>query len=320
MSRDRRDGGSRRWMSCMARYVTAAIVPVCALAAWTMNAQTERFAQAAAHLQPVRLSNAAANRMALRNGPLMKWRPHDDIDANWAGYVLPGGVLGGNYTSAQGTWIVPKVSWVNYPNDPRGRTIIEDSSTWIGIGGLGETVLIQLGTDQAVVHDNTTQKDITSYTIWYELYPAPPVSIDATRFAVQPGDTITATLQCMGACKPGGATTWNMSMMDQNRWKTPFTIQVQNPHTILATAEWIVEDNGAYCGANCALVLASSSYLPDYQKITFTGITANGANPGLSRAQQAMMVVDPEGKSWSAVSDPVGGNSFTVSFVPPLFP
>jgi hypothetical protein len=319
MSGNERDRGSRRSMSCMVRYVAAAIVPVCALAAWTMNAQTEQFAPAAAHLQPAHPSNAAANRMALRNGPLMKPRPHDDIDANWAGYVLPGGVLGGNYTSAQGTWTVPKVSWVNYPNDPR-RTIIEDTATWIGIGGLGESVLIQLGTDQAVVHDSTTQKDIASYTVWYELYPASPVTIDATRFAVQPGDTITASLQCLGSCKAGGATTWIMSMLDQNRWKTPFTIQVQNPHTVLATAEWIMEDNGAYCGASCALVLASSSYLPNYQNVTFTGITANGANPNLSRAQQAMMVVDPEGKSWSAVSDPVGGNSFTISFVPPLSP
>ena len=320
MSGDRRDGGPRRSMTGMTRYVTAAIVPVCALAAWTMSAPTDGFAPAVAHRQPVRLLNAAANRMVLQSGPLMKPRPHDDIDANWAGYVLPGGVVGGNYTSAQGTWTVPTVSWVNYPNDPRGRTIIEDSSTWIGIGGLGESVLIQLGTDQAVVHDSTTQKDVASYTVWYELYPASPVSIDATRFTIQPGDTITASLQCVGACKAGGATTWIMSMMDQTRWKTPFTIQVQNPHTVLATAEWIMEDNGAYCGASCALVLASSSYLPNYQKVTFTGITANGANPNLSRAQHAMMVVDPEGKSWSTVSDPVGGNSFTISFVPPLSP
>jgi hypothetical protein len=109
-------------------------------------------------------------------------------------------------------------------------------------------------------------------------------------------------------------------MNDQNRWKTPFTIQVQNPHTVLATAEWIVEDNGAYCGASCALVLASTSYLPNYQKVAFSGLSANGANPNLSRAQQAIMVIDPDGKSWSAVSDPVGGNSFTVSFVPPLSP
>jgi hypothetical protein len=320
MSGNGRDGGSRRWRPRTIRYVTAAIVPVCALAAWMMNAPTERLAPTAAHLQSVRLSSATANRMALRNGPLMKPRPHDDIDANWAGYVLPGGVLGGNYTSAQGTWTVPQVSWVNYPNDPRGRTIIEDSSTWIGIGGLGESVLIQLGTDQAVVHDSTTQKDIANYTVWYELYPAPPVSIDATRFVIQPGDTITASMQCTASCKPGGASTWILSMNDQNRWKTPFTIQVQNPHTILATAEWIMEDNGAYCGASCALVLASSSYLPNYQKVTFSGLTANGANPNLSRAQQAMMVVDPEGKAWSAVSDPVGGNSFTISFVPPLSP
>jgi hypothetical protein len=131
---------------------------------------------------------------------------------------------------------------------------------------------------------------------------------------------ISASLQCTASCKPGGPSTWILSMNDQNRWKTPFTIQVQNPHTVLATAEWIVEDNGAYCGASCSLVLASSSYLPNYQKITFSGLSANGANPNLSRAQQAIMVVDPEGKSWSAVSDPVGGNSFAVSFVPPLSP
>jgi hypothetical protein len=307
-------------MSCIVRYFAAAVVPVCALAAWTRNAQTQWFAPAAAHSQPLRLLTAPAARTALRNGPLLKWRQHDNIGANWAGYVMPGGVLGGAYTSAQGTWTVPKVSWVNYPNDPRGRTIIEDISTWVGIGGMGETVLIQLGTDQTVVHDSTTQKDIASYSVWYELYPALSVTIDATRFEVQPGDTITASLQCTAACKPGGQSTWILSMNDQNRWKTPFTIQVQNPHTLLATAEWIVEDSGTYCGSSCALVLASSAYLPSYQKVTFSGLSANGANPNLSRAEEANMVVDPEGKSWSVVSDPVGGNSFTVSFVPPLSP
>jgi Peptidase A4 family len=263
--------------------------------------------------QPVR-KISALQRPAHNVPPLLRSR-HEDIGANWAGYVLPGGVNGGTYTAAQGTWIVPKVSWVNYSAQPHHATIIEDSSAWIGIGGFGETVLIQLGTDHGVTHDDSTQQDTASYYAWYELYPANPVILTATRFAIQPGDTITASLQCTASCAPGGQSTWIMSLNDVTRWKTPFTIQVQNSHTVLATAEWILEDNGVY-----DLTLASTSYLPNYQQVTFTDITANGANPNLSRAQHAAMVVDPQGKSWSAVSDPAGGNSFSVSFVPPLSP
>jgi hypothetical protein len=262
---------------------------------------------------------AAAQPHARHAAPLL-WRPHDDLGANWAGYILPGGVKGGAYTAAQGSWIVPKVSWVNYPTQPRRSTVIEDSSAWVGIGGYGEGVLIQLGTDHGVTHDDSTQQDTASYYAWYELYPANSVPLSATRFAVEPGDTMTAALQCTASCTPGGSSTWIMSLNDVTRWKTPFTVQVQNPHTVLATAEWILEDSGVYCGASCDLTLSSSSYLPNYQKVTFTGLTVNGANPNLARAQQAIMVVDPQGKSWSVVSDPVGGNSFTVSFTAPESP
>jgi hypothetical protein len=253
----------------------------------------------------------AAVQAPARNIAPLLLRRHDDIDGNWAGYVVPGGVQGGTYTAAQGTWIVPKVSWVNYPAQPRRSTVIEDTGAWVGIGGFGDSVLIQLGTDQGVTHDDSTQQDTASYSAWYELFPASPVTLTATRFVVEPGDTITAALQCTALCTPGGQSTWTMSLNDVTRWKTPFTIQVQNTHTVLATAEWIMEDTGVYSG------VASDAYLPNYQPVTFTAITANGANPNLVRAQQAMMVVDPEGRSWSAVSDPVGGNSFTVSFAPP---
>ena len=111
-----------------------------------------------------------------------------------------------------------------------------------------------------------------------------------------------------------------MTPNDVTRWKPPFTIQVQNPHTVLATSEWTLEDNGVYCGLSCDLPLASSPYLPNYQQVTVTALTVNGANPNLSRAQQAVMVVDPQGKFWSVVSNPVGGNSFSVSFTPLLSP
>lgn len=306
----------------IARVLGAAILPICIAVLWSADfrAGPRGSASLAAYARTGHAAVAAPYPSGTGSAAPLSWRRHDDVNAGWSGYTVPGGLAAGNYTSAQGTWIVPSVSWVNYPKDPRGRTIMESSSAWIGIGGWGESVLIQLGTEQDVFHDDTTQKSVGSYYAWYELYPASPVTIDATRFTVQPGDTITAALQCTAVCKPGGQSTWTMSMMDLTRWKTPFTIQVQNPHTVLATAEWIMEANGAYCGSSCDLTLATFSYLPDFQKVTFSGLTANGANPGLSRAKHGIMIVDPEGKSWSTVSDPVGGNAFTVSFAPSQSP
>jgi hypothetical protein len=316
MTRDRVALRSSRWSQCNFLQFALAIVLAGTLATEMLIAQSKivGFSAAGAQSRARPAWKVAAVQPPARNTSLLLSRRHDNVDTNWAGYVLPGGVNGGAYTAAQGTWIVPKVSWVNYPTQPRRSTVIEDSSAWVGIGGYAETVLIQLGTDQGVIHDNTTQQDTAIYYAWYELFPANSVPLTATRFAIEPGDTITAAIQCTASCTPGGPSTWIMSLNDVTRWKTPFTIQVQNPHTDLATAEWIMEDTGVYPG------LASDAYLPNYQPVTFTALTANGANPNLVRAQHAMMVVDPEGKSWSVVSDPVGGNSFTVSFAPPLSP
>lgn len=318
MKRDRVALRSSRWSRCNFLHFAPAIMLAGTLAAEMLMAQSEIVGFQSSRARPA--WKVAAVQPPARNASPLLSRRHDDVGDNWAGYVLPGGVKGGAYTAAQGTWIVPKVSWVNYPTQPRRSTVIEDSSAWVGIGGYGESVLIQLGTDHSVTHDDSTQQDTASYYAWYELFPANPVSLTATRFAIEPGDTITAALQCTASCTPGGTSTWIMSLNDVTRWKTPFTIQVQNPHTVLATAEWILEDNGVYCGSSCDLTLASSSYLPNYQEVTFTALTVNGANPNLARAQQTIMVVDPQGKSWSVVSDPVGGNSFSVSFAPPASP
>jgi hypothetical protein len=152
-------------------------------------------------------------------------------------------------------------------------------------------VAIQLGTDHSVTHDDSTQQDTASYYAWYELYAANPVQLSATRFAIEPGDTITAALQCTASCLPGGPSTWIMSLNVVTHWKTPFTIQVQNPHTVLATAEWIPEDNGVYCGLSCDLTLASSSYLPNYQQVTFTALTVNGARSAGRPQQEAEIYV-----------------------------
>ncbi len=230
------------------------------------------------------------------------------VGGNWAGYTI---TEHAPFLSAAGTWTIPTVSWVDYPPDPLGRKIYESNAVWIGIGGAPDIVLIQLGTGQLV-----TKSGGAVYYVWYELFPAAPIMIDATRFAVSPGDAMTASLQCIATCTPGGTSTWVMSMQDVTRWKTPFTIRVLNTKTNLASAEWIMEDDGVYGCDSSTCQLITSAYLPNYSLTTFSNISVNNANPNLS-AQDAMMVTDPEGKAWSVPSNPVGGNSFTVRYVPP---
>jgi len=230
---------------------------------------------------------------------------YESVGDNWSGYAQ----TGGPYTSAQGTWVVPPVSPINYSADPFGRPILQSVSAWVGIGGDPDVILIQLGTGSQIVNN------VTGYNAWYELYPADPIYIDASRFSVNPGDTITASLQCMANCVAKATSTWVMSMAS-NRWKTPFTIQVSNFPTSLNSVEWIVEDNCMYC-SYATPSAANSAYLPNYGSIPFSALSVNGANPNLSRARDAILATDPEGKNWSMPSDPMNGNSFTVTFVQP---
>jgi hypothetical protein len=236
------------------------------------------------------------------------------VDGNWAGYVL---TEHPPYTSIQGTWTVPGVSWIDYPPDPFGRPIYENTSNWVGIGGDPDVVLIQLGTQQTALKSGPS-----NYSLWYELFPADPITIDARRFTLNAGDTITATMTCITTCLPGQRSTWILTMMNVGRWKYPFSIQVQNPNTNLASAEWIMEDSGSYNG-NCSsysCAITSFAYLPKYTATTFSGMRVNNQTSQLSPLQDVFMVADPEGKGWSVPSAPIGADSFTVSYVAPPAP
>jgi hypothetical protein len=244
-----------------------------------------------------RVSRAAIGRPL----PAPQRRRAESVGANWAGYVVNESAP---YISAQGTWTVPKATYAAYPGAPQS----EVTSTWIGIGGFNEPTLIQLGTSQVVNADK-----VEAYGVWYEVLPAVMTGITATRFVVGPGDKLTASIQCTAACTPNAQSTWILSMTNEKRWTSAFTIQLQYPSS-LASAEWIMEDT---CVNGCSDVPADYAYLPDYGSTTFSAISANNANPNLSRAKDALMVTDPQGKTWSVPSDPIGGNSFTVSFGKP---
>ncbi len=57
----------------------------------------------------------------------------------WSGYVA----TSGPYSSASATWQVPSVIYDGVPNPPFNEEAV---SQWVGIGGDGDSTLIQLGT------------------------------------------------------------------------------------------------------------------------------------------------------------------------------
>ena len=71
---------------------------------------------------------------------------------NWAGFAA----TGGTFTAVSGAWTVPNVSAGSTPGA---------DATWVGIGGVGTTDLIQAGTD------STVQGGRVVYTAWMETLP-----------------------------------------------------------------------------------------------------------------------------------------------------
>lgn len=94
-----------------------------------------------------------------------------DTSSNWSGYVASGGT----YTSVSGTWVVPQV----------GSTTTGADATWVGIGGVSGTDLIQAGTQAQVAGGDV------SYSAWIEMLPesSRTISLD-----VAPGDSVTVTI------------------------------------------------------------------------------------------------------------------------------
>src|SRR6185437_3187879 len=92
------------------------------------------------------------------NDRLMTSPDHTYVSTNWSGYVL----LGGGYSNASLTWQVPSVTW-----GTNSGSTTEYASEWVGIGGVNDNTIVQLGTDNAVSSGGQT-----SYFPWYEFYPA----------------------------------------------------------------------------------------------------------------------------------------------------
>ncbi|MDQ2951870.1 MAG: G1 family endopeptidase, partial [Chloroflexota bacterium] len=130
--------------------------------------------------------------------------------SNWSGYSANGG----SFTSVTGTWTVPAVS----------ATTTGADATWVGIGGIDSSDLIQAGTEATVSGGAVT------YNAWIEMLPASskPISL-----SVNPGDSVTVTI----SEKSTGL--WAIGMQNNttgDAYNT--TVRYASTHT---SAEWVQE-------------------------------------------------------------------------------
>jgi hypothetical protein len=125
----------------------------------------------------------------------------------------------GSFTAISGSWTVPNASGV------AGETTAD--ATWIGIGGVTTSDLIQTGT-QNTVNANGTQTS----SGFYELLPGD--SITVPNFIVSAGDVITANLTELAPSE------WTITLSDTTTDIT-FTKTVTYDSS-LSSAEWIEED------------------------------------------------------------------------------
>jgi hypothetical protein len=131
---------------------------------------------------------------------------------NWSGYVASGG----SFTSVGSSWnISPAIS-------PSANTA---EATWIGIGGVTSSDLIQVGTQTII---NSSEQIV--YQAFYEILPSDSVIIPVT---INPGDSVTATVSQQSAGQ------WNIYFIDNNNGQS-YQASLQYSSS-LSSAEWIEE-------------------------------------------------------------------------------
>jgi hypothetical protein len=216
-------------------------------------------------------SGSAAAAMPVAHGQLIHVRANTNQSSNWFGYNQGSLEQGGKlFTSITGDWTVPTVRTHTAGQD-------EDSSDWIGIGGgcvdagctVTDSTLIQTGTEQDV------SGGVASYSAWWELVPAPSISISMT---VGPGDHMHASIAELVA----GSNVWTITIQDVTRNES-FTQTVPYSSTSL-TAEWI-EETPLILGTN-----AGFGALPNLTSPVFDLATVNGAPANLTSSEQMQLI------------------------------
>jgi peptidase A4-like protein len=198
--------------------------------------------------------------------------------SNWSGYAASGGT----FTSVTGTWTVPTVSPAQAGAD----------ATWVGIGGLTSSDLIQAGT-QAMVDGNGT----VAYSSWIEMLPASsrPVPLSVTA-----GDSVTVTITQQSG------NDWLIAMKNNTTGGTyNITVQYSSSNS---SAEWVQEAPSVGRG----LVP-----LDQFGTVQFTGASAVRDGKTMSASAlgaKAITMINGQGQAVAQPSTIASdGSSFTVT-------
>ncbi|MGO8683131.1 MAG: G1 family glutamic endopeptidase [Thermoleophilia bacterium] len=123
---------------------------------------------------------------------------------NWAGYDATDDVNPLPFTSVTATWTQPKIVSLG--------TVEAYADFWVGLDGdsgsnsnpLYSSTVEQIGTEGYV------QGGMVLYDAWYEMYPAPPVTIP---MIIRPGDVLTGSVVANPISAPAPAT-FTLSLVD----------------------------------------------------------------------------------------------------------
>lgn len=201
---------------------------------------------------------------------------------NWSGYMA----TSGSFTSVSGSW---KATVATNTNTTSGSA----DGTWVGIGGVTASDLIQVGTENTI-----SPSGVVSTAAFYELLP--DYAHLLTGFIVTPGDSITASVA------QGAANQWTISITDVTTAQS-FSTTVTYVSS-LSTAEWIQEVPSYANGTLMAL--------DNFGTASFTGgaTVVDGVSRSIAGANSsAITMINGAGAS-IAVPTTVTDGMFSVSY------
>jgi hypothetical protein len=167
--------------------------------------------------------------------------------ANWAGYAVNSvAAAPAPFTNVSAAWIQPAATCT-------GGTST-DAAFWVGLGGSSPTsqALEQVGTQASC-----SARGRVTYTVWYELVPAPPVTIN---LPLKAGDGIAASVAV-------SANTVSIRITNVTQKKKTFAkrLTMTSPAPDLSSAEWVAEAPSACTSSGRCHVVP----LANFSSVTF---------------------------------------------------
>jgi hypothetical protein len=231
---------------------------------------------------------------------------HDVFSAkssNWAGYAASAadGSPAVSFSSVSGAWRQPAtMCTVGTPTF---------SAFWVGLGGFSGTsqALEQVGSQA-----NCSASGRVTYSVWYELVPAAPVTI---KLPIKAGDGIAASVAVSTT-----SVTIRITNVTQKKKTFQRRLIMASPTPDVSSAEWVAEAPSACAPAGHCTVLP----LANFGGVTFvvgkaTGSGHAGTISDPAWSATAITLGDPDSGSTNATPTPLSadGSSFGVTWIDP---